>query len=835
MGGVCVNKPPTTIRSMLRVMGPSLVVMVLMLGTALSSILALSSIRAYVARNAVLDDAERDAAVFIIGYAASPSPKRKQATEDSISIWEGDRTAIAELNKPHPDYALARQGLLQAGSAPADVDIMLALFRAMRWIGVGLDQVALWNQETQAFSHYLDVWREEQAGAAVGPPSQQQMDRWRAVVRDTHQQLVPLERAYAARMNDNARALARWLVWFLVISFASLLAAGLWATHRVVATTEGILAALRAEQERAAALRVEQERAAVLLSSIGDGVISTDRHGVVQFLNQAAEQLTGWTLAEARGRQLGDIFQLLDSGDTQTVPVRQAIEHVLSQGEPLRFTAHGAQLIRRDGSTRPIGERAAPVKSPNGEILGMVVVMRDVTPERRLSDQLRHQALHDALTGLPNRAQFEQRLESAVRQARKRGTMYAVMFVDLDQFKMVNDTCGHRAGDEVIRLAGAAIQRQLREGDLVARLGGDEFGVVLKNLSAEETLLMAERIRKGVEDLRFTHEGRTFPVGASIGVAYNDTALESVTDVLCAADRACYAAKEGGRNQVRLYRSGDQTINHHHGDMRWIARLNDALDQNRLELYAQEIRPLSASDTRPSSYELLLRLRDEDGTIVTPGAFIHAAERFGLMPRIDRWVIEHAFREQQRRLLAGLPTPLCMINLSRASINNADIADYIAERLRHYDLPPQCVGFELTETTAINKLSTAVAVMSRLRELGCTVALDDFGSGMSSYGYLRELPVDVLKIDGSFVRDMTRDALAYAMVEAMQKVARAAGLCTVAEWVEDDKTINALTLLQVDFAQGRAIGLELPWAVPAGDSAPQDASLWWPKASNVAL
>jgi diguanylate cyclase (GGDEF)-like protein/PAS domain S-box-containing protein len=828
-----VNNPQATIRSMLRVMGPSLVVMVVMLGTAVSSILALSSIRAYVARSAVLDNAERDTAVFILDHAASQSPKHKQMTEASLSIWEGDRTAITELNKPHPDYAVARRGLLQAGSGPADVDIMITLFRAMRWIGVGQDQVELWNQEAQAFAHYLDVWREVQARGAVGPPSQEEMDRWRAVAHTTHEQLLPLERTYAARMNENARALASWLTWFLVISFAALLAAGLWATHRVVATTEGILAALRAERERAAALRVEQERAAVLLSSIGDGVISTDRHGVVQFLNQAAEQLTGWTLAEARGKQLGDVFQLLDSGDTQAIPVRQAIEHVLSQGEPLRFTAQGAQLIRRDGSTRPIGERAAPVKSPNGEILGMVVVMRDVTPERRLSDQLRHQALHDPLTGLPNRAQFEQRLESALKQARKRGTMYAVMFVDLDQFKIVNDTCGHHAGDEVICLAGAAIQQQLREGDLVARLGGDEFGVVLKNLSAEETLLIAERIRKGVEEIRFTHEGRAFPVGASIGVAYND-ALESVTDVLCAADRACYAAKEAGRNQVRLYCSGDRTINYHHGDMQWIARLNDALEQNRLELYAQEIRSLSTKDARPSSYELLLRLRDEDGTIVTPGAFIHAAERFGLMPRIDRWVIERAFREQRRRLFAGLPTPLCMINLSRASINNADIADFISERLSHFDLPPQCVGFELTETTAIGKLSTAVAVMSRLRALGCTVALDDFGSGMSSYGYLRELPVDVLKIDGSFVRDMTRDALAYAMVEAMHKVARAAGLRTVAEWVEDDKTIDALTHLKVDFAQGRAIGLELPWAAPTADSAPQDASLW-PEASKVAF
>jgi diguanylate cyclase (GGDEF)-like protein len=469
-------------------------------------------------------------------------------------------------------------------------------------------------------------------------------------------------------------------------------------------------------------------------------------------------------------------------------------------------------LIRRDGSITPIDERAARLRNRDGEVIGLVLVMRDVTAERQLSDQLRHQATHDALTGLANRAHFEEQVDMTLRRCQATGQTYAAAFIDLDQFKIVNDTGGHAAGDELIRRVGVAIRAQLREGDLLARLGGDEFGLVLPNCSLEVAVQVTERIRLTIEALRFLTEGRSFAVNASIGVVHNDPSLHTATDVLRAADRACYAAKQTGRNRVHIYRIDDRDIDSCRGDMQWVSRLQAALEQDRFVLYTQEIQPIHArAGAQPTCQEVLLRLRDEQGQMVPPMAFIPAAERFGLMPQIDRWVIEHAFAEQRRRIRAGY-APRSMINLSGASLDNPELADYITDRLRHHQLPLGCIGFELTETSAISRLNTAVNVMKRLKELGCMVALDDFGSGMSSYGYLRELPVDILKIDGSFVRDMSHDPVAYAMVEAMHKVARAMGIRTVAEWVENDATLTALKNMGVDFVQGRGIAAEQHWS-----------------------
>jgi Amt family ammonium transporter len=547
-----------------------------------------------------------------------------------------------------------------------------------------------------------------------------------------------------------------------------------------------------------------------LLRSIGDAVISTDRHGTVQFLNAAAERLTGWSGAEACGQPLEQVLRLVQSGEAEPLPIRAAVAQVLSEGKVMRFTAHGAELIRRDGSTAPIGERAAPLKNHEGEVVGMVVVMRDVTPERRLSNQLRHQANHDALTGLPNRALFEQRLAFMLQDCRGSGRKYAVMFLDLDQFKIVNDTCGHAAGDELIRRVATCTQSQLRAGDLVARLGGDEFGLLLPDCPVEEALQLAERVRHAIGGLRFNWEGRTFIVHASIGVVQDEPNLSSITDVLCAADRACYVAKEAGRNRVRLYRADDREIDGRHGEMQWVARLNAALEQDRFVLYAQEIKAIGATRWLAGRrcFEVLLRLREESGRLILPRAFLPAAERFGLMPRIDCHVITRVFAEQGRRHRLGLPIHRCMINLSNSSIDNQDLADFIADLLREHALPSGAIGFELTETAAITHLATATSVIERLRSLGCPIALDDFGSGMASYGYLRELPVDMMKIDGAFVRDMTRDPVAFAMVESMHRVAQAIGIQTVAEGIEDESTLSALTLMKIDFAQGHAISIE---------------------------
>ena len=782
-----------------------------MLLISLGSINALSAMRAYVAGVAVWIGAEADTSAAMHRYLARPSDAHFAELEQPISIWAGDNTARVELMKQNADYDLAGRGLRAGGNHLANIDGMIWLFRAMRMIPAWQEPLHIWADADQKFEQYLPLKGHIRARVAAGRLDAGELNALRDKIDAIHAPLVALEHQFARAIDDDARRLTALLLAFLAISTAALLAAGYFAARHILRRTDEMAVVLRAVEKLAFE---EQERAAVLLRSIGDAVISTDRFGVVQFLNGAAEKLTGLSAVQACGRPLDEVFRLAHSGDAPAASLRDAIERFMSEADDTLTLGHSSQqLIRRDGSITPIGERAARLRNRDGEVIGLVLVMRDVTAERQLSDQLRHQATHDALTGLANRSHFEHELDVTLRRCQATGQTYSAAFIDLDQFKIVNDTGGHAAGDELIRRVGAAIRAQLREGDLLARLGGDEFGLVLPNCDAGVAVQITERIRLTIEALRFLSDGWNFSVNASIGVVHNDPSLHTATDVLRAADRACYAAKETGRNRVHIYSSDDRDIDGCRGEMQWINRLHAALEQDRFVLYTQEIRPVGARVGAPSiCHEVLLRLRDEQGQMVPPMAFIPAAERFGLMPQIDRWVIEHAFAEQGRRTRFGIFAPRCMINLSGASLDNPELADFIDDRLKHYNLPRGSIGFELTETAAISRLAAAVKVMHHLKELGCPVALDDFGSGMSSYGYLRELPVDIVKIDGSFVRDMSNDPVAYAMVEAMHKVARAMGIRTVAEWVENDATLTALKRMGVDFAQGRGLAIEQPWS-----------------------
>jgi diguanylate cyclase (GGDEF)-like protein/PAS domain S-box-containing protein len=796
--------------SVIAVTLPFLGGMVLMLLISLGSIHALSAMRAYVTGLAVWIGAEGNTSAEMHRILARPGDADHAVLERSISIWAGDNVARLELMKPNPDYAVAARGLLTGGNHPANINGMMWLFRAMRLVPAWQEPLRVWAAGDQDFERYLALNTRIRARFAAGIPDTPGLDTWHHQIDAVHAPLVVLEHRFAEAIDDDARRLTALLLGFLALSTAVLLTAGYLAARRILKRTDEIAATLRVTERLAFE---EHERATVLLRSIGDAVISTDRRGIVQFLNSAAEQLTGLNLAEACGRPLHEVFRLAHPGDAPGPLLRDAIERFMSETSGTLNMGLASELIRLDGSTTPIGERAARLRNRDGEVVGLVLVMRDVTPERRLSDQLRHQATHDALTGLANRSHFEHELDATLRRCQTTGQTYSAAFIDLDQFKIVNDTGGHAAGDELIRRVGATIRAQLREGDLLARLGGDEFGLLLPNCNLEIAAQIAERIRRSIEALRFLTEGSTFSVNASIGVVHNDESLHSAADVLRAADRACYAAKESGRNRVHFYSLDDRAIDGCRNEMQWVTRLHAALEQDRFVLYTQEIRPIRAgAGAQSSCHEVLLRLRDEQGQMVPPMAFIPAAERFGLMPQIDRWVIEHAFAEQSRRTRFGMFAPRCMINLSGPSLDNPELADFIGERLDHYNLPRGSIGFELTETAAISRMAIAVNIMNRLKELGCPIALDDFGSGMSSYGYLRELPVDMVKIDGGFVRDMSNDPVAYAMVEAMHKVARAMGIRTVAEWVENDATLMALKRMGVDFVQGRGISTEQPWS-----------------------
>ncbi|HTY48248.1 MAG TPA: EAL domain-containing protein [Steroidobacteraceae bacterium] len=450
---------------------------------------------------------------------------------------------------------------------------------------------------------------------------------------------------------------------------------------------------------------------------------------------------------------------------------------------------------------------------------------------RRLAQQLEFRATHDSLTGLTNRAQFETLLATAIARARTPDPQggAVLLYFDLDQLKVVNDTCGHAAGDELIKQVAWRILRMMPAQGTLARLGGDEFGVLLPRCGVAEALGFADRIREQLNDLRFFWDERTFAVSASIGVVALDEHLPTVADALSAADQACYLAKDNGRNRVQLYRPDDQQVRLRHGEMRWVERLQAALDRDRFELVAQEIVPVgTAGGAAERRFELLLRMMDTQGELIAPMAFIPAAERYGLMPRIDRWVIARACRELGALRGRGGALPACTVNLSGTSVSDPGLAEYIAECLRRHGLPGSCLGVELTETAAVSNLDSCSQLMAQLRALGCPIALDDFGTGMSSFSYLRSLPIDYLKIDRAFVRDIATDPIDFALVETIQRIGGIIGVRTVAEGVESEAVLAALARIGINYAQGTHIAKPLPLAQTLGSWRPAAAQLLAP-------
>lgn len=549
------------------------------------------------------------------------------------------------------------------------------------------------------------------------------------------------------------------------------------------------------------ALFREKELAEVTLHSIVDGVITTDAGGDVEYLNPAAEYLTGWGLAEAKGKPLQAVFSIINEATREPI----LNPGMLGQLSGQAVTVDKHLLVSRDGLELAVENSVSPISDRSGETVGTVVVFNDVTKARELAQQLSWQASHDALTGLANRREFERRLARLLESAKFQGMHHVMLYLDLDRFKIVNDTCGHSAGDDLLRQLAMLLNEQIRESDTVARLGGDEFGVLLEGCPVSQGARIAESLRKAIADFRFAWEDRLFQVGASIGGVAVTADSESLGMVLGAADTACYLAKEEGRNRVRIF-SGDEEISKGQGDMRWAARISAALAENRFQLYFQSIVPVAHGVVVNKHHEILLRMEDEDGVLVPPMAFIPAAERFNLMTSIDRWVVKRAFEWMVAQPEAAKEdADYYSINLSGQSIGDDDFLAYVVEQFERTGLAPERVCFEITESAAIANLARAKRFIALLKAKGCRFALDDFGIGMSSYAYLRNLDVDFLKIDGAFVRDMADDKVNFSMVEAIHRIGQAMGIRTIAEFIESDAVLEKLRGIGVDYAQGYSI------------------------------
>ena len=570
---------------------------------------------------------------------------------------------------------------------------------------------------------------------------------------------------------------------------------------------EGTLSDITERRRAELAVHAEKERAEVTLQSIGEAVITTDAAGVIDYLNPVAEQLTGWRLHEARGQGHDAVLRVVNEASQE--PIDSLVARCLREARVVVGNDQGA-LIDRAGRQVAIQNSAAPIHDREGRLLGTVVVFRDVSRERRLRRALSYQATHDALTGLINRREFEHRLHAALAETRAEVPMtHTLVYVDLDQFKIVNDTCGHPAGDRLLKQVTSLLQSRVRTSDTLARLGGDEFGILLKDCDLDQAMKLAEGVRQGIREFRFEWAGEPLKIGASIGLVCIDKNSETVAEVMSAVDVACYAAKDGGRNRVHAYQPDNVPTRHR--EMQWVSRLQRACDEGRLELYYQPIHAIGRNPDPIPHYELLIRMRDEQGALVQPSEFIPAAERYNVMPAIDRWVVKQVLETVLGPGRIGEHANFS-INLSGTTLSDDTFLEFLLGELAAHEYRPGSLCFEITETAAISSLSSVVYFMRELRDRGVRFALDDFGSGLSSFSYLKTLPVEFLKIDGQFVEHVVHDPVDRSMVEAICQVARAMGIRTVAERVESKDVLDELARIGVDYAQGYFIATPAPIA-----------------------
>src|SRR5579875_212048 len=548
------------------------------------------------------------------------------------------------------------------------------------------------------------------------------------------------------------------------------------------------------------------------LDSLTEAVIATDGEGRIEYLNPAAESLTGSSARDAVGKTLQEIVGLSEEADRR--PISDPVRHTLAAGAPVNLSRRALLLSRANGTERSIELSASPIRGPAGEVTGAVLLLHDVTEMRGLARQMSYQATHDALTGLVNRREFERRTAEAIESGHRGDGQHVLCYLDLDRFKVVNDTSGHLAGDSMLREVAKILRDAVRDSDTVGRLGGDEFGMLLIGCPLEKARQIADDVCRAVSDYRFVWKDRIFNIGVSIGLVEISRESGSLEELLAAADSACYVAKKQGSGRVAVYSARDEALARHSGEIQWLQRLQSALKENRFQLYQQSIVPTFGADHGPAM-EVLVRLKDETGHDVAPSEFVRAAERYRLMGLVDRWVVQTTLAGLGRGAIAIPPHRSLAINISGQTLGDMQFLEFVVECLDSTGVSSSQVCFEITESAVVANLDHARRFVGVLHGMGCQFALDDFGSGVGSLWNLKNLPLDFLKIDGSFMRNLARDSVNQAMVTAMIKLARTLNFKVIAEQVEDASSLDTARRMGVDYVQGYVIGRPQPLPLAA--------------------
>ena len=546
----------------------------------------------------------------------------------------------------------------------------------------------------------------------------------------------------------------------------------------------------------------------MLLESTGEGIFGVDKSGTCTFVNHAAQEIFGYSLAELKGQSMHQLTHHSHKDGSYFPQEECSIYKAFRNGTS--SCVENEVFWRKDGSNFPVQYSAYPIRDDKQRITGSVTIFRDVTESQAMTRKVNYLASHDSLTSLLNRYSFEQHLTFALKSAQHEGIKHVVCYLDLDQFKVINDTCGHLAGDEMLKLISQLLKDSVRSNDTLARLGGDEFGLLLENCPIEHAREISLQICKSIKDFRFVWEEKIFSVSCSIGLSAISEETLSVQNIMSIIDAACYIAKNKGRNQVHISSGNDNETAKHQSEMQWVSEIQKALEENRFVLYQQTILPSDPLSQENQHFEILLRMRDSQDNIIPPGAFLPAAEHYGLMADLDRWVIRSTFKWLISQIKQHKKIDFCSINLSGQSIGDKGLYQFIMEQQKEFQINPKIICFEVTESAAVMQLSDAVNFIQQLREHGFLFALDDFGTGMSSFEYLKNLPVDFLKIDGSFVKDIVDDPIDRAMVKSINEIGHIMGLQTIAEYVENKAIQDELIHMEVDYLQGYGIAKPEP-------------------------